>query len=385
MKRIWAICSFEIKKLFIKPQSYLLMFGMPLLFTLLFGGIMGDSSTGKVTLAFIDQDHSMMSKSLYDTLQNNDLFLLKEMSHNEAATQIKDKKLIGLLEVSKGFENKFASEGQPMVTFKYSPDFTSNAMIDQIVSNAIAKMKIQSTASTVWSNYSKESWEKMYPVLDKEISTSTPSIQKVSITKNMKKQEMGNVSARSAGFSIMFVMIVMMSVTGVLLEARKTGVWYRLLSTPTSRLEVMGGYFLSFFLIGWIQFGVLMAASTLLFGVHWGNLLGVFILVTSLLLCVVGLGLFISGFVKTTEQQGAFGSVIITATCMLGGVYWPLDIVPSFMQKIAEFIPQTWAMRGFTELISRGGSVQDIVAPVSVLLAFSVVFLAIGITRVKYE
>lgn len=383
MKRIFAICSFEIKKLLRKPQSYILMFGMPLLFTLLFGGLLGDSSSAKVKIGFVDEDKTMISKNLHQSLTDNSLFTLKEMSHAEAVQQVKDKNLTGFLEVSKGFQDQVVSNGDPKVIFKHSPDFTSTSMVDQIVSNASSKITIETKASTVWSNYSHQSWDVMYSKMDQKSSGS--NIQRIAVTKNKQKQEMGNASARSAGFSIMFVMIVMMSVTGVLLEAKKTGVWSRLLSTPTARFEIMAGYFLSFFLIGWIQFGVLMAASTLLFGVQWGNLAGIVVLVSALLLCVVGLGLFISGFVKTAEQQSAMGSVIITATCMLGGVYWPLEIVPTFMQKMADFVPQTWAMRGFTELIARGGTVMDIIGPVCVLLAFAVTFLAVGLTRIRYE
>lgn len=385
MKRIWAICSFEIKKLLKKPQSYIMMFGMPLLFTLLFGSLLGNSSSEKLKIAFVDEDQTMMSKSLHNSLLDNDLFSLKIMNQKEAVNQLKDKKITGFLQVSKGFENAMVSDDQPEVLFKHSPDFTSSAMVDQMVSNAISKIAIETKASTVWSIYSKKSWNEMYTTLDQKISTSSSAIQKISITKNTEKKDMNNISARSAGFAIMFVMIMMMSVTGVLLEARKTGVWYRLLSSPASKFEIMGGYLLSFFLIGWIQFGILMAASSLFFGVHWGNFAGIFVLVTALLLCVMGLGLFISGFVKTTEQQSALGSVIVASTCMLAGVYWPLDIVPTYMQKIADFIPQTWAMKGFTELIARGGTVMDIIAPVCVLLAFSVTFLVVGMTRIRYE
>lgn len=383
MKRIWAICSFELKRLFSKPQSYILMFGMPLLFTLLFGGLSGDSSAEKVKIGFVDMDHSMMSKSLHDSLMNNNLFTLKEMGNNVAVQQLKDKKITGFLKISKGFQDGVLSEGSPRVMFKHSPDFTSTSMVDQIVSNALSKIAIETKASAVWSSYSHKSWDEMYSKLDQQASAS--AIKKISISKNAQQQEMGGISARSAGFSIMFVMIMMMSVTGVLLEARKTGVWSRLLSAPASKFKIMAGYFLSFFLIGWIQFGVLMAASALLFGVQWGNITGILILVTALLLCVVGLGLFISGFVKTAEQQSAMGSVIITATCMLGGVYWPLDIVPTFMQKAADFVPQTWAMRGFTELIARGGTAVDIIGPVCVLLAFAITFLAVGMARIRYE
>jgi ABC-2 type transport system permease protein len=70
---------------------------------------------------------------------------------------------------------------------------------------------------------------------------------------------------------------------------------------------------------------------------------------------------------------------------MLGGVFWPLEVVPAFMQKIAQFVPQTWAMKGFTELMARGGGVGDILGSVAILMGFAVVFLAMGITRIRYE
>ena len=92
----------------------------------------------------------------------------------------------------------------------------------------------------------------------------------------------------------------------------------------------------------------------------------------------MGLGLAIAGFVRSSEQQAAIGNLSTVSTCMLGGVYWPLEVVPSFMQKIAEFVPQTLAMRGFAELIARGGGVADILGLVAILLGFAVVFLARG-------
>ncbi|MGZ4135825.1 MAG: ABC transporter permease, partial [Tumebacillaceae bacterium] len=142
---------------------------------------------------------------------------------------------------------------------------------------------------------------------------------------------------------------------------------------------------LSFFLIGWIQFAILMVLSSLLFHVAWGNLTGLIVLVSALLLAVVGLGMFLAGLVKTTEQQSAIGSIIIVSTCMLGGVYWPLDIVSDTMRGIAQFVPQFWAMQGFTELVARGGGVADILGPVAVLLGFAAVFLVAGLSRVRYE
>jgi ABC-2 type transport system permease protein len=75
----------------------------------------------------------------------------------------------------------------------------------------------------------------------------------------------------------------------------------------------------------------------------------------------------------------------VASTCMMGGVYWPLDIVPKVMQRMAQFVPQKWAMDGFTEIIARGGSLSDIILPVTILLGFAVVFIGVGLSRIKYE
>ncbi|MGB8956665.1 MAG: ABC transporter permease, partial [Tumebacillaceae bacterium] len=132
-------------------------------------------------------------------------------------------------------------------------------------------------------------------------------------------------------------------------------------------------------------FGLLMVVSSLLFGVQWGDIPTLIVLVSAMMFCVVGLGLFIAGFVKTTEQQSTIGSIVIISTCMLGGIYWPLDIVSDTMRKIADFVPQTWAMEGFTQVVARGGTLADIGTQVAVLLAFAAVFLVAGLTRVRYE
>ena len=42
-------------------------------------------------------------------------------------------------------------------------------------------------------------------------------------------------------------------------------------------------------------------------------------------------------------------------------------------------------MKGFTELMARGGGVGDILGAVAILMGFAVVFLAMGIARIRYE
>jgi ABC-2 type transport system permease protein len=122
----------------------------------------------------------------------------------------------------------------------------------------------------------------------------------------------------------------------------------------------------------------------LLFGVSWGNLPGVILFASLMIIAFIGLGLMIGGFVKTSKQQQAIGSIMIVSTSMLGGVYWPLEIVGDFMQKIALIVPQYWAISGFQELMAANAGLKDIWLQLLVLGGFALTFLSVGLTRIRY-
>ncbi|WP_028401260.1 ABC transporter permease [Ectobacillus panaciterrae] len=384
MKKIWAICSFELQRLLRKPRSYLVMFLLPLVFTLLFGNLLGDSGDNKIKLLVVDEDQSVLSASYYETVKGNKLLDVSLVSKEDAKEQLKNKKVAAAVIIPKEFQSGITEGNEKDVVFQHIPEFTSNATVRQALNNALTTIKTEVKASQSWSSYSGEPWEGMYEKLS-QASAKPVMLNKETITKAKAKTNMSNLSARSAGFSIMFVMIVMMTATGAILEARKNGVWYRMMSMPASKAQILGGYILSFFILGWIQFGALMLFTHQLFDVQWGNIFGIILLVSALLLAVVGLALFIAGIVKTAEQQSSLGNIVVISTCMIAGVYWPIEIEPLFMQRIADFVPQTWAMRGFTELIARGGAAGDIVAYAGILAVFAAVFFAVGLTKIRYE
>ncbi|MCI0766376.1 ABC transporter permease [Bacillus sp. TL12] len=381
MKKVWALCWLELKQILIKPQSYILMFGMPIIFTLIFGGLLGGSGNEKVNISLVDQDGSILSNSYYKEIEKSDLVSIEKVTYEEAKQKIENKKSSGIVIIPKEFQKSMADGKVEKVKFQSSADFTGGASVEQVLQSAMKKMKIEVAAARDAEKRGGTSWEKLYETIDTK--AEPVSLQKESIVSGEVK--LNNVSGRSAGFSILFVMIVMLSATGTILKSRQLGVWYRLLGAPVSKAQILGGYILSFFLIGWIQFGILMLLTNVLFGVQWGSLLGIIILVSALLLAVIGLALLLASIVKITEQQSALGNIVVISTCMISGLYWPIEIEPEWMQQVANFVPQTWAMRGFTELIARGGTLVDIAGYVGVLILFAGVFFVIGLKRIRYD
>lgn len=386
MRKIGAITLFELKRIFQKPQSYLLMFGMPLLFTFIFGGLFSnEEEEEKPTIAVVDLDQSSFSEAFIQEIESKEIMTISLENHQEASDKFSEQKITGYIQINEGFEDDVLQMEDPEITFIASPSFEGAAIIEQVINDSIVNLLMTAKASNTYHNVTGDDLQGVQEKVSQELSTTPVGIEMVSIMKGKELEMMNDMTARSAGFSIMFVMMTMLVSTGVILEARQTGVWYRMMSTPTMKSELLIGYLFAFFVIGWIQFGILMLVSKFVFHVEWGNVVGNIILVSSLLLCTIGLGLFIASIVKTSEQQSVFGNLIIVSTCMLGGVYWPLEIMPDFMQQLAKFVPQYWGLEGFAELSARGGTVLDILVPVGILLAFTAVFLVIGMTRIRFE
>jgi ABC-2 type transport system permease protein len=381
MKKILSICLFEIKRTFKKKSAFVLMFGMPLLFTFLFGSIFGKDADISFRIALVDEEQTAFSKDIIQKLMHDEMISYELVAASDAEELLANKEVQGIVMLEKDIANKLRNE-EPVISFQPSPGMATAPLVKQQVNQALQGVDVYVAAAQVGSTYFDESWESVYKrITENEGQIQAWTEQKTSISNG---NPLTGISYSSAGFAIMFVMIMMLSMTGILLEAKQTGIWSRLFTTPVTRFQVLLGYFLSFFIVGWIQFFLLIILSSTLFNVNWGSSVALLLLVTVLLLCIVGLGMAIAGFVKTVEQQNAIGTLVIISTCMLGGVYWPINMVPDVMQKIANFVPQTWAMEGFTTLISESGTIGDIVMPLIVLLGFAVVFLSIGLSRIKY-
>jgi ABC-2 type transport system permease protein len=385
MRKIISIARFEIKRLFQHRRTLLLLFGMPLLFTFIFGGAVTGNGEYKPEILVVDEDQTGLSQELFTELKGTEAFSFKKGNAKSVAEKFDKQEITGYIRVENGFEDKWQNQEIPKVVFVSAPSFEGAALVEQLINDRLTKLKISTTAARYYQDITGENPTAIQEKISDNLKSVPAPVEIVSVTKNENLKTMNNLTARSAGFSIMFVMIAMLSSTGILLEARQNGVWYRMMSTPATKFELLGGYMLAFFLIGWIQFGILMTLSQMIFHIEWGNTFANVILVSSLLLCIIGLGLFIAGFVKTSEQQSVFGNLIIISSCMLAGVYWPVDIMPDVIQEIARFLPQYWGMEGFAELTVRGGGVADILAPVGILLGFAVVFLMVGLRRVRFE
>ena len=207
----------------------------------------------------------------------------------------------------------------------------------------------------------------------------------VAVTQPHSEKAVAQGNLTGIGFCIMFVMLSVMLSTGVILEERVTGTWQRLLATPARRAEIVLGYLVGFFVSGWLQMGILVLATHYLFGLSWGDPLGFFILTSVFIATATAIGLALAGIVRTPQQQSVAANIGVVVTSMVAGVYWPYEMMPAFMQRIGLFMPQYWALRGYTDLLARGRNLAALGRPLLVMAVVCAALLLFGVSRIRFE
>ena len=158
-------------------------------------------------------------------------------------------------------------------------------------------------------------------------------------------------------------------------------IWDRLLLSPLSKIKLYVSNLVFVFIIGMLQISLLMFLNYIIFGIEFGqNLLGLFSTMAAFIFTVSALGLFISSFVKTNQQLSSIAPVIIVSTSMLGGLFWPTEIISNtILQAVAKLTPQFWAMDSMKKVIVHNGSYESILLNILILIMMGVIFLGTAI------
>ncbi len=199
------------------------------------------------------------------------------------------------------------------------------------------------------------------------------------------RQQTSGFSQSIPGIATMYVMANVLVGAIILITERKQWTLQRLIMMPVSRGQVIGGKMLARFVTGMIQYAVLFAFGFML-GVRYGDSpLAILLVMVVFTLCATAMSLLLATIVTTDQQAGAILNLVILTLAPLGGAWWPLEIMPQWMQVVGHISPIAWAMEGFQTVIFHGGGVQDVIPPMLVLLAITAVCFIIAVRRFKYE
>jgi ABC-type multidrug transport system permease subunit len=183
------------------------------------------------------------------------------------------------------------------------------------------------------------------------------------------------------GFGITFLLIDMLWGLSIgLIDERDWGTLERLRVSGAPIPGMLVGKLMARFLIGFVQMVVLFAVGWLLFGISLGRSAPMLLLpAAAISFAAAAFGLVIACIARTRDSVLPIGSVAAMAMSAIGGCWWPLDFEPAWMRSLAQWVPTTWTMQAFNDLMIRGLEPSSAIWPAAVTFALGLVFLVAGI------
>ena len=379
---------------------------LPVLFTFMVGqgtgGFDGPSST-TVTwpLAVANEDNGRLGAALVESLSADPNLDVVAIAASEAETAVTDDDAVAALIIPADFSQQLANGRQPALDFYSDPaDVQEVQPVEQAVLSAASQLGGAVTAASLSRDvaaelglFAQDVTEADYfaaAVAEAQTAWQNPPTavqinedEIVVTTDNVIPQ---GINQSSPGMMAMFATFTMVGGAVVLLEERQAGTLRRLLVMPIRKSTILLGKLLGILVSGIIQTLILILFGALAFGVPWGSApLALAVMVVAFALAITALGLMFAALTKTLAQANALSTIVVLSIAALGGAWWPLDIVPGWMQTLGRLSPISWAMDGFHDIITRGLGVTAVLPEAGILLAFTAVFLAVGVWRFRYE
>jgi ABC-2 type transport system permease protein len=129
------------------------------------------------------------------------------------------------------------------------------------------------------------------------------------------------------------------------------------LMAPIHRLTHMAGQTIFAVIYGLIFTAVILGVTALIFDLNLAtaNLLGGTIMLLVGSLSFIGISVMTSILPLLFPERGAqMTHIVIALLLLVSGVYYPIEVLPGFLQKIAVFSPATYVLNGTRDAILNG-------------------------------
>ena len=401
MRHVLAIAGLNLRQLFRDRSELLATIALPLLLTWVFGSAFGSAAVSTTTVPISDLDNSTYSRLVVNLVDEPAGISVSRVTPAQAYRLVRDGDAPVAVLIPRGFSKAVEQNTGARIETVRDPSSSEAQAVVELVQGATDRIAADAKAAHVTATVLEQAnggayppnapdFRELYAEADRFWSPDPPvgidAKTVLASTTHATELKASNTTQYSLGFTVFFVVMVALSGAGGIVEERELGTLRRLLAAPVSRGQVILGKVMGVAGVAAFEALMLVGFGATLFGVAWGDApLAVVLTLGALVLTATGMGVMISALVKTRSQLAAITPVLSTAMAMIGGCYWPIDITPPFMQKLALATPTGWAMRALTDTVARGMGVQAVLVPVAVLLGMGAVFFAIGLSRLRLE
>ena len=154
------------------------------------------------------------------------------------------------------------------------------------------------------------------------------------------------------------------------------------LMAPVRRTTQMVGVSLFSIAYGLIRMVLLFAALSLFFDLDLGraNYLGALVVLLAGSISFIGIGIMASTLPLLSTERGAQMVFVLGSLMLLfSGVYYPVSVLPTWMQLLAKVSPATYVLDGTRAAILEGAGTAALATELLMLLVIGVITIPAGV------
>ena len=175
------------------------------------------------------------------------------------------------------------------------------------------------------------------------------------------------------GFSIL--VSPMFSLVNISSEYKKTKLFKQLSLTPLTKMEWLASKVLWYIVLTAASFLLMVGVGIFVFGAHvtltvW---LIPFLILGPMLFS--SLGMLVGTVTKNPETAGVIGNIVTFPMMFLAGTFFPISIMPTYLQSIAHVLPLFYIVEGLNNVMVYGNYMGAIIDLAVVAVITAVIFI----------
>jgi ABC-2 type transport system permease protein len=367
MRNVFLLAINTLKITFRKKGNAIIYLMMPIVGVIISLMIYQNTSSGPLSISVINNDKGILSQDMVNAMKKSGNFRFINIEENEINDALLNGRMAAAVIIPEGFSDASFGKKFPAIDIISVKGHETTVWVESFINLYCKNLFDMAEAS----GESEEAFNKMYESFTKKGLSVT--VEKLpDQAKNML------ITMQSLGFLIMFMMLATNLTTEMILREKRERTYFRIRSAPVSSKAYVLGNVIANIAVVFVQVLLVIIIMTKVFKVS------TFVpdmVMISVLICfgmvAIGIGMIIVAFSGSSYQSGTLSILIMVPTCMLGGCFWSVDMMPEIMRKISYFMPQRWALDAINNA-QKGGSLAGISMHLAVLLAFACVFFAIA-------
>jgi ABC-2 type transport system permease protein len=352
---------------------------VPLVLASIFGLIFHNAIGGKVTFTFglVDQDHGSFAQAFVNDalapLERSGLITIHgEPTLAAGRDDANQDRVSATFVVARG-------ASAPMVGLQRSPGLTVLGSVDASIGTQVAESIARSYADRLDAERIALNGALQARITPSRSAATLTPIAIADVSTKNRQLDAGTFYA--AGMAVFFLFFTVQFGISSVLDERRDGTLARMLVAPIQRGAVLGGKLITSLVLGLASMAVLAVATHFLISAHWGNVLGLTMLIVAGVLAATGVMALVATLARTPDQAQSWQGMVALVLGMLGGTFFPVAQAGGLLAALSLVTPQAWFLRGI-ENMTGGAGPGAVLGPVAAILVFALLTGSLAFMRV---